>query len=222
MLVAISLKTGEDQRGRACDILEHNYIRYFERLGATLLMIPNPTNRITTYLDRLPIEGIIISGGGDINRGSYPRRGKSVSFCSQREALEEEMIKIATERRIPLLGICRGVQLINVHFGGNIVPSPHPIGDHQVLFLEKEEELGKRATVNSFHHWSIRKETQSIELKAFAVAEDGTIEGLYHPSFPIAGVQWHPEREAPERGYNRTLMKAFFNQELFWKSHDKQ
>jgi|SRR3989338_1466755 len=220
MLIAISLRLEENQQERAQDILEHNYVCYFEKLGATMLLIPNSTESIATYFSQFPIDAIILSGGGNISLFPSTARKAERPVYSKRDALERKLVEIAAERRLPLLGICRGMQLINIHFGGGLVPSRHPIGDHQIRILARKEELGRKAMVNSFHDCAIIKETQAVELKPFAFAEDGGIEGLYHPHLPISGVQWHPERMAPEDALNKTLVTAFLKRELFWRGGD--
>ncbi|MBI1968636.1 gamma-glutamyl-gamma-aminobutyrate hydrolase family protein [Candidatus Woesearchaeota archaeon] len=216
MLIAISLSVGDNQQKRVQDILEHNYVRYFEKFGATILLIPNSTDSIATYFSQFPINAIILSGGGNISISPSTAQKPEKPVHPKREALERKLIEIAAERNIPILGICRGMQLINIHFGGRLVPSRHPIGEHQIEIIARKEELGEKARVNSFHDWAVIKETQAVELKPFAFAEDGGIEGLYHPHLPIGGVQWHPERMSFDDALNKILVTALLKRELFW------
>ena len=82
----------------------------------------------------------------------------------------------------------------------------------------KESCSGKeKYMVNSYHNQAVTEETKSRELKVFAEAKMGIIEGLYHPTLPIAGMQWHPERKSIDININEKIIKAFVKRELFWK-----
>ena len=119
------------------------------------------------------------------------------------------------------------MQFINVFFKGGIIQdikaktgishiginhSVRIIGDRASEFFNKKEFM-----VNSYHKQGIDKNSLSAELKPFAISEDGIIEGVYHPRHAIAGVQWHPERKSQNEEFNKSIINAFLNRELFWK-----
>ena len=80
--------------------------------------------------------------------------------------------------------------------------------------------LGKKSEVNSYHNNAMIERTVSSELKIFAKAPDGIVEGIYHPKLSIAAIQWHPERKSPDEKINEKInekiVRAFLNRELFW------
>lgn len=227
MLVGISQRNDQNQHGTKYDNLENSYIQYLEKLGMTVVPLPNSTSKIETYFDKISFDGIVLSGGNDINPRLY---GKDIAWSDisrKRDAMEKKILEIAIRKKIPILGICRGMQMINVLFGGKLIRNINkksnihaPGTDHEINITFEEAKLlcGEKTIVNSFHNQAITTETLSPQLLIFALSQkDGFIEGLYHPTLPIAGIQWHPERRSPDKNINEKLIKAFANRELFWK-----
>ncbi len=228
MLVAISQRQQYNKHNAPIDVLEHNYSEYCKSLGILVLPIPNVASRVQAYFDNFPIEGIILTGGEDINPKVYGEDIDWPNISPLRDQTEKKMLEIAVARRIPVLGICRGMQFIKVFFGGQLVKnikeettSEHAPGkDHKVVLTEEKIVLmagKKEIIVNSFHNQAVTTHTLSPELKTFALADDGVIEGLYHPSLPIAGIQWHPERKSADEKINNILMEAWVRKGLFWR-----
>jgi gamma-glutamyl-gamma-aminobutyrate hydrolase PuuD len=119
------------------------------------------------------------------------------------------------------------MEFINTYFGGKICRSTDIAGGlnhdetrHDVTIAPKAitEALGGDSfEVNSYHRMVIGAGQLSSQLRSFAVASDGTIEGFYHPQHAIGAVVWHPEREVQPHILNEFLIKAFFSRELFWQ-----
>ncbi len=157
-------------------------------------------------------DGMIISGGPDVNPVIYGK-GSELERCGpidhRRDTLELKMIRYAMEHKIPLLGICRGNQILNVANKGTLIidiPTDHDTiishrqeGKHDVEVLKESflhEIIGEETgLINSRHHQSIEKIAPGFKASAFA--PDGIIEAIElinqeeHPF--LLGVQWHPE-----------------------------
>ncbi len=186
------------------DYLERPYVEYFKSFGVTLIPVPNVPGLTEEYL-ALPVQGIILSGG---------------EATQARDETESKLVKKALEKNIPILGICKGIEFINLFFGGKLVEvDNHTSKNHKVSITEERvaELIGKEFEVNSFHDYGMQKNSLAPELKPFAIAEDSTVEGLFHPNKPIAGFIWHPERPSPNEGVNKKLIKAFLERRLFWR-----
>lgn len=172
-----------------------NYVTAFRRGGGRVCAAE------TRERARL-CDALLLMGGGDI----HPRRyGQSLAFARDideaRDAAEFSLVGEFLERGRPIVGICRGLQLINVYFGGTL--HQHMEGHGQVcgrdtihLTYTNDPLLralyGETLFVNSAHHQAVDR--LGMGLRAVQWASDGTVEALRHESLPIFAVQWHPER----------------------------
>lgn len=213
------------------DILENAYIKYFEDFGIKLIQIPNISQNSELYFEELPIKAIILSGGNDVNPELYNQKPVyAMELSVFRDNTEKKLLEIGIKKDLPVLGICRGMQFINVFFGGTMIQNikeqsisevEHVATRHTVKITDHNVSklFGKTTiVVNSYHNQGICKEFLSPQLKAFALSEkDGIIEGIYHQNYPIAGIQWHPERPGSSIECDRMIIKAFIEKRLFWK-----
>lgn len=154
------------------------------------------------------LDGLIISGGGDIKPVPGGEHPAIADVDELRDAAELALLDEALAREIPVLGICRGMQLLNVFAGGDLVPhvpdrvghdghkeDPGAFGSHKVRLVAGSTLaalLGEEASVPSHHHQAVHKLGAGFVASAFA--EDGLTEAIEDPrrSFCV-GVQWHPE-----------------------------
>ncbi|MBX5436489.1 MAG: gamma-glutamyl-gamma-aminobutyrate hydrolase family protein [Alicyclobacillaceae bacterium] len=214
-------------------VLSDDYTQGVEVAGGLALVIP--------FVDRndvIPdiadcIHGLLLSGGDDVDPawyGEQPQLGLG-EVNPERDELELRLIAEVVARGKPILGICRGIQVLNVAFGGTLYQdlprqwkgtiqhSQRARRDHlsHTIRIQPgsrlQQLLGGEATLrcNSFHHQAIR--TVGRELVPVAWDEDGLVEAVEHPDYPfLVGVQWHPEnlwRTAPVYlGLFRGLVEA--------------
>lgn len=151
------------------------------------------------------LDGLLMTGGTDIAPERYGAEAQSdlLEIAPERDEFELAVLDAAQASRLPTLGICRGLQMINVHRGGTLnqhVPEhafvDRPADDltHTVA-IEPDTTLarvyGAAHKVNSLHHQSADR--IGADLRVVARAEDGGVEALEHATLPIVAVQWHPE-----------------------------
>lgn len=188
--------------------LAFEYIEFFEKLG--FLVIPIPNNSIYTeeYLEELNVNGIVLTGGNNVNPSLYKGIEELESVYVQRDELEGRLVDLAIKKNIPLLGICRGFHYINVHFGGSISHNVknHVKKDHVLI---SENELLNNKPTNSFHNQAILEDNLSADFKVIANAKDNVIEAICHKEHKILGIQWHPERQKIEQ--DKKLILDLFN-----------
>lgn len=177
--------------------------------GIPVLLPPVPIEDIDMQLDM--IDGLMIIGGCDVNPLLYhenplPLLGET---DYPRDLYEIALIKKATQKNIPIFGVCRGLQVINVAFGGTLYQDLSYAPQKILLHSQKERRecashtiniqensflypiFQDRGYVNSFHHQAIDQLGKG--LKAVAYSEDQMIEAIEHISLPITAVQFHPE-----------------------------
>lgn len=184
---------------------------------------------LARLLDRS--DGLLLIGGPDPDPrlfGQEPIPGNG-RISPGRDRLEIALITAAIERNMPILGLCRGMQMINVALGGDIyqdLPSQFPgalkhvqeaprwYPTHGVRFAEGSRLAGifqaREAAVNSYHHQAVRRLAPGI--KATAHAPDGVVEGIERDGEPwVVGVQWHAEDMAVRDAGNHALFLALVN-----------
>lgn len=195
-----------------CTLAQGYYMSVLEA-GGTPVVIPSYDNEkaLVSILDTL--DGLVLSGGADIDPdylGEEPL--DCISVNPRRDAQELMLVRLAVERQIPVLGICRGIQMLTAALGGKLyqdIKTQHGVSciehsqtiarglpSHDVK-IEKDSLLHslmgtETLAVNSFHHQAVKEVPQGFRVTAMSA--DGIIEGMESSTFrPILGVQWHPE-----------------------------
>lgn len=194
-------------------VCDYRYLRAVIRAGGIPVLVPiNPRKRdVAALLDR--IDGLIITGGADIHPGFYGEksREKVKPIYRGRTYFEMNLYKTAQKKKIPVLGICHGLQLLNVIHGGTL----HQDIQSEVAGAKNHRSKAnplhrvniqpgslchkifrqKSIMVHSEHHQAVKLPGRSIRITA--VSEDGIPEAIEGPAHTLA-VQWHPERQAKD------------------------
>lgn len=184
------------------DLYFADYARGVYRAGGLPVHLPFDADP-ADYAGRF--DGLLLPGGADIDPARYggPEMPDEFVIEPARDDLESALLDLAVAESLPVVGICRGMQLINVHGGGTLhqdVP-PHSHFDkppnaeiHDVAFAPDSRLAGiygSRRAVNSLHHQTIDRLAPG--LRAVGHADDGTIEAIEAEDRPWLAVQWHPE-----------------------------
>lgn len=213
------------------DFVAADYIRAVEDAGGIPVIIPQLQKADNTGIILDHLDGLILTGGHDVNPHSYGEKIKV--YCGTLMPMRDEqditLAKLAWEKKIPTLGICRGIQILATAFGGKIyqdikmeagtdshafmmVPKNYPT--HEVTIKENSRLAGIFAEetigVNSFHHQAVREIPETAKLTA--VSADGLVEAIEFDSENrfFIGVQWHPEMMTDSE-QQKKLFKALVN-----------
>lgn len=188
------------------DSISHDWIELIELWGMMPLLIPNSISDPAAYIRLLKPDAIILTGGDDLCPGS------------KRDSLEASLLNYALHNNLPVLGVCRGMQLINVLLGGKITPlEDHVDTYHKVTVKEPWAGIfGQSIEVNSYHTSGVAEMSLAPDLVEMAVDADGFIEAFCHKSKPLAAVMWHPERGESMQSH-RQLFSRLIELGAFWK-----
>ncbi|MDH8678592.1 gamma-glutamyl-gamma-aminobutyrate hydrolase family protein [Fusibacter bizertensis] len=178
------------------DAIDQNWYDFITECGYTPILLPNKLTVVKELLSSIQLSGIILSGGNSLVKydGDAPERDEIERYC----------IKFAETVKVPLIGVCRGMQVIADYYENNLVNIPNHVAvKHQIVDANNIER-----TVNSYHNMGI--ESIKSPLRINAQSKDGSIESISHTIFQIIGIMWHPERETPFELEDINLFSNFF------------
>jgi putative glutamine amidotransferase len=200
------------------DMLPHSYSAAVQRAGGMALLLP-PDPAVADHPEDVleAVDGLVLAGGGDIGPASYGEDAwpETTGVNPARDEFEIALARAAVERDMPVLGICRGMQLLNVALGGTLVQHlPEAVGhDHHRStpgsFDDHEVELRQgsliarttgreREPVKSHHHQGVGRIGRGLVVSGHA--DDGLVEAIEVPDRRfVLGVLWHPEEDEASR-----------------------
>ena len=182
--------------GERRDALDQRYADYVASMGFAPYPVPNLPKLIPCIIEDLDITGLVLTGGNDLSDygGDAPERDET----------ERKLIVYCQQKNIPILGICRGMQVL-AHYCVGTTLSKSP--EHICVRHDVEGLINKN--VNSYHGWKVDP-FQSNDYQILAHATDGQAEAMRHATKPIMGIMWHPEREDKLDIFEQQRFKYFF------------
>ncbi len=194
-------------------LLHYPYVQTVAAAGGVAVLLPPQSEDVAGQLiERL--DGLVLTGGADIDPARYNGAAQDeANYRPERDAWETALLRAALERDVPVLGVCRGLQIINVAFGGTLEqhvparvshnghqPQPGRFGQVEVRVVEQtllSKLIGTSAVVSCHHHQALLRVAPS--LTTVARARDNTVEAAEDPSRDfVLGVQWHPEQDGTD------------------------
>lgn len=187
------------------DCLDQRWSAFVSKLNYVPLPLPNISpSQVTQLLDSLNLDAVLLTGGNSIANFN-PAASDS---APERDAFETALLGEALKRNLPVIGICRGMQVINVFMGGKLTEiGGHVAVRHSISSVNANYRLPE--LVNSYHNWSISPNDLANDLKPIAVDSAGNIEAFEHAGNKLLGIMWHPEREVPFSLLDIVLIKQF-------------
>lgn len=179
------------------DCADRRVPEFLQACGFLPVPVPNRVELIEDYLRELKPGGIFLTGGN--NLVSYG------GISSERDTVDALFIEHALRQRLPVFGICRGMQSILDYFQ---VPLQKVSG--HVAIAHVIQYMGNMCKVNSYHTMAARVETVTAPLKVIGSSADDVVEAVLHVHAPIKGIMWHPERMHPFSQDDIKIVNEFF------------
>lgn len=197
--VAISLRVDYlPNRNETRDSVDQKLYSWINEQGYSPILVPNKIANLNMWLEDIRPNYIVLSGGNDIGQ------------AHERDQTEESLLMYAKENNLPLLGICRGMQMMVILSGGTLKQvSGHVSKRHGIKSLVVDQRFPLE--VNSYHNYAVEK--LPPEYLVAATSEDGNIEAILHKELPWEGWMWHPERESPFGSVDSSRLRSLFNAE---------
>ena len=169
--------------------------------------LPNIEPRIATkFLHDLDLDGFILTGGNSLCSLDIDAK----NIAPERDLFENFLIDFALADKLPIFGVCRGMQLINKYFKGKLVLIEGHVSKHHPINQIMEKPT-LPSIVNSFHSWAIPSDGLGNGLKPISSDLDGNIEAFIHTNNMIAGIMWHPERDEKFDPLNIAFIKEILS-----------
>lgn len=237
--IGITLRTGVfESYAELRNCISDDWMKFLIQMNCVPILIPIHSHFFVSkeeyidYLESFSFDGLILSNGNDVDyiytsdfknsdwistANTSNSTNTSISINRLRDQAECALVEWALFREIPVMGVCRGLQLINCFFGGKLqdlsklkTNIPH-IGKSHILQLQGLTNFPKEhVSVNSFHNYGILNHEVAVGLNVKATCED-VVEMLVHEVKPIFGVQWHPERPGCDPDFSRYIMSGFLS-----------
>jgi len=177
------------------DALDQAWCGFLSACGLVPMPLPNDVAAALALCESMPIRGVLLSGGNDLCElgGDSPERDRT----------EHALLDRAAQRHWPVLGVCRGMQMLQHRCGIVLERIEGHVARSQTILIH-----GREVEVNSYHHWGAR--ASRWPLVPFALGTDGIVKGVRDAGWRTIGVMWHPERDGPARERDVTMCRDLF------------
>jgi N5-(cytidine 5'-diphosphoramidyl)-L-glutamine hydrolase len=181
--------------GERRDCLDQAWPRFLAACGLLALPLPNVREVALALASAANVAGLVLTGGNDLASlgGDAP----------ERDATENALLDAVESRGLPVLGVCRGMQLIQQRCAVPLRRVEGHVMQRQVIRID-----GEPAEVNSYHRFAALESRPPLE--AWAVAADGVVKAVRHSAHPVIGIMWHPERMVPFAAGDVALFRRAF------------
>jgi N5-(cytidine 5'-diphosphoramidyl)-L-glutamine hydrolase len=195
--VAITQRVSVDPcHGERRDCLDQAWTRFLLACGLVPVLLPNVAEAALALCEGTT--GVVFTGGNDLVAlgGDAP----------ERDAVENALLDFAERRGLPVVGVCRGMQVIQQRYAIPLRSVEGHVAQRQVIRIE-----GERREVNSYHNFAAFDSRPPLDV--WAVATDGVVKAIRHSGLPITGIMWHPERFDPFPPADLALFRRVFGAE---------
>ncbi len=181
--------------GERRDCLDQAWTRFLTACGLLPVLVPNITEAALALCERTAVSGLVLTGGNDL--------GTLGGDAPERDTVENALLDWAERRRLPALGVCRGMQVMQQRFAIPLCRVEGHVAERQIIRIE-----GKPTEVNSYHHFAAFDSRPPLDV--WAVAADGVVKAVRHSVQPLTGIMWHPERFTPFSPADVALFRRTF------------
>jgi N5-(cytidine 5'-diphosphoramidyl)-L-glutamine hydrolase len=183
------------QYGERRDCLDQAWPRFLAACGLMPLALPNVIEVALALCTDADVSGLVLTGGNDLAAlgGDAP----------ERDAVENALLDLAERRGLPVLGICRGMQMIQQRCAIPLHLVEGHVVQQQVISVD-----GETKEVNSYHRFGTHESRPPLDV--WAVAPDGVVKAIRHSGRAITGIMWHPERCTPFSPCDVALFRRIF------------
>ncbi len=211
MRIAITQRADEvSSHGERRDALDQRWATLLEAMSVTVVPLPNGLKDPQAWANALGIQGLLLSGGNDLC--GLPG---AQSEAPERDRSERLLLDMARVQQWSVLGVCRGMQMLNTYLGGTITPVAghvavrhpvHPNGRPARFLTTLPQDL----EVNSFHSFGIAADGLAPHLAPLLHDAQGYVEAVEHTHLRWVAVMWHPERESQLGTFELSLLTRLF------------
>ena len=178
------------------DNLDINMCDMLSRFGFIPVLLPNKILNLKKFIKKINPSGFILTGGGDPLKKDLRLKN------------EFELIKYSISKHIPILGICRGAQVLNIFNGGKVRKVKNHVKVNHKIYGPLVNK--SKIFVNSYHDYGFDKNILGNNLKILAYTIDGTVKCFTHNKYKMLGMMWHPERYKKYKKFDSKIIKNFF------------